>query len=81
MQLPVFIILFLAPVYVPQELLTGWIEPTASVNPITALLNAARSLMAGEPTGVLTAFAVVVGMIALMAVWALSGMRKAETAG
>jgi ABC-2 type transport system permease protein len=81
MQLPVFIILFLAPVYVPQELLTGWIEPTASVNPITALLNAARSLMAGEPTGVLTAFAVVVGMIALMAAWALSGMRKAETAG
>ena len=81
MQLPVFIILFLAPVYVPQELLTGWIEPTASVNPITALLNAARSLMAGEPTGVLTAFAVVVGMIALMAVWALTGMRKAETAG
>ena len=81
MQLPVFIILFLAPVYVPQELLTGWIEPTASVNPITALLNAARSLMAGEPTGVLTAFVVVLGMIALMAVWALSGMRKAETAG
>ncbi len=81
MQLPVFIILFLAPVYVPQELLTGWIEPTASVNPITALLNAARSLMAGEPTGVLTAFVVVLGMIALTAVWALSGMRKAETAG
>jgi ABC-2 type transport system permease protein len=81
MQLPVFIILFLAPVYVPQELLTGWIEPTASVNPITALLNAARSLMAGEPTGVLTAFLVVAGMIFLMAVWAISGLRRAEVAG
>ncbi len=81
MQMPVFIILFLAPVYVPQDLLTGWIEPAASVNPVTALLNAARSLMAGEPTGVLGAFAVVFGLIGLMAIWSIRGMRSAETAG
>ena len=81
MQLPVFIILFLAPVYVPQELLTGWIEPTASVNPITALLNAARSLMAGEPTGVFGAYLVVLGLIALMGFWAIRGLRQAEVAG
>ena len=81
MQLPVFIILFLAPVYVPQELLTGWIEPVATVNPVTALLDAARSLMAGEPTGVLFAFAVALGMIVVLAFWAMAGMRRAETAG
>jgi ABC-2 type transport system permease protein len=81
MQMPVFIMLFLAPVYVPQALLTGWIEPVASVNPVTALLDAARSLMAGDPTGVLTAFAVAFGMIAVLAVWAMTGMRRAETAG
>jgi ABC-2 type transport system permease protein len=81
MQMPVFIILFLAPVYVPQGLLTGWIEPVASVNPVTALLNAARSLMAGEPTGVLGAFAVVFGLIAVMAIWSIRGLRSAETAG
>ncbi|MFZ9669655.1 MAG: ABC transporter permease [Solirubrobacterales bacterium] len=81
MQLPVFIILFLAPVYVPKELLTGWIEPVATVNPITALLNAARSLMAGEPTGVLTAYLVVFGLIFLMGFWAIRGLRQAEQAG
>lgn len=81
MQMPVFIILFLAPVYVPQALLTGWIEPVASVNPVTSLLDAARSLMAGEPTGILAAYAVAFGMIALFAVWAMRGMRSAEIAG
>ncbi len=81
MQMPVFIILFLAPVYVPQALLTGWIEPVASVNPVTALLDAARSLMAGEPTGILAAYAVAFAMIILFAFWAMAGMRRAETAG
>lgn len=81
MQMPVFILLFLAPVYVPQALLTGWIEPVASVNPLTALLNASRSLMSGEPTGILAAFAVAFAMIFLLAFWAMSGLRRAETAG
>ena len=81
MQMPVFILLFLAPVYVPQELLSGWIKPAASVNPITSLLDAARSLMAGEPSGILAAYAVAFGMIAVMAVWSITGLRKAEVAG
>ncbi|MBK8295566.1 MAG: ABC transporter permease [Solirubrobacterales bacterium] len=81
MQMPVFIILFLAPVYVPQKLLSGWIEPAASVNPVTASLNAARSLMAGEPSGVLLAYGVALGLIALMGIWAIRGLRSAETAG
>ena len=39
MQTPVFLILFLAPVYVPLSLLTGWIHAVASVNPVTAILE------------------------------------------
>lgn len=81
MQMPVFIMLFLAPVYVPQALLSGWIEPVAKVNPVTALLNGARSLMAGEPTGILAAYLVAFGLIAVMGVWAIRGLRKAEVAG
>ncbi|MGK2932478.1 MAG: ABC transporter permease [Solirubrobacterales bacterium] len=81
MQMPVFIVLFLAPVYVPQSLLSGWIEPAASVNPVTASLNATRSLMAGEPSGVLLAYVVALGLIAVMAVWAIRGLRSAETSG
>ncbi len=37
MQTPTFLILFLAPVYVPLDLLTGWVEAAASVNPVTAV--------------------------------------------
>lgn len=41
MQTPVFLILFLAPVYVPLRLLKGWIHAVATVNPATAFLDAA----------------------------------------
>ncbi len=47
MQTPVFLILFLAPVYVPLELLKGWIHDVASVNPATAFLDAGRGLISG----------------------------------
>ncbi len=49
MQFPVFLILFLAPVYVPLSLLSGWIHAVASVNPVTALLEAGRGFISGEP--------------------------------
>ena len=32
MQMPVFLILFFAPVYVPLSLLTGWLHAVASVS-------------------------------------------------
>ena len=56
MQMPVFLLLFFAPVYVPVDLLSGWIEKVAAVNPITYLLEAGRSLLAGDPTEVALAF-------------------------
>jgi ABC-2 family transporter len=49
MQIPVFLILFLAPVYVPLGLLRGWIHAVASYNPATLLLDAGRALLAGAP--------------------------------
>ena len=48
MQMPVFLILFFAPVYVPLALLTGWIETVATLNPITYVLEAVRSMLAGD---------------------------------
>ena len=81
MQVPVFLTLFLAPVYVPLELLDGWIHAVASVNPATFLLEAGRGLFAGEPTKVGAAFAIALGAVALLAVWALRGLRSAESAG
>lgn len=81
MQMPVFTVLFLAPVYVPLDLLEGWIEAVASVNPITSLLEAGRSLLAGEPADVMLAFVTALALASLFAVWALRGLRSAERAG
>ena len=81
MQMPVFLILFFAPVYVPIELLEGWIEAVASVNPTTALLEAGRSLLAGSPDDVALAFAVAFTLVAGFGLWALRGLRRAEAAG
>lgn len=81
MQTPVFLILFLAPVYVPLPLLTGWIHAVATVNPVTALLQGARSLLAGAGGGVRLAFVVALGVPMLMSLFAVRGLRRAEDAG
>jgi ABC-2 type transport system permease protein len=78
MQIPIFLALFLAPVYVPLDLLTGWIQGVASLNPATAFLQAGRGFLSGahQTTGV--AFACGAGLVALLGVYALRGLRKAE---
>jgi ABC-2 type transport system permease protein len=81
MQVPVFLLLFLAPVYVPLGLLSGWIHTVATVNPFTALFTTGRNLIAGEPAGYLAALAIVVGLIAVFLVWARRSMRSAEAVG
>jgi ABC-2 type transport system permease protein len=80
-QMPVFLILFLAPVYVPVDLLNGWVEAVAQVNPVTAVLEAGRSLVAGAPEEVALAVGLLAAGIAVMAVWARTGLRSAERAG
>jgi ABC-2 type transport system permease protein len=81
MQLPVFILLFLTPVYVPQALLAGWVSHVAQVNPLTLILNTNRELLAGQAAEVLAAYGVALGLMALLGVWAVTGMRRAEAAG
>jgi ABC-2 type transport system permease protein len=66
---------------VPLSLLSGWIKSVASVNPMTALFEAGRGFISGAPTEVLLAFAAAVGLSILFAVWAVRGLRAAETAG
>jgi len=81
MQFPTFLILFLAPVYVPLDLLSGWIHAVASVNPVTALLEAGRGFISGAPTVVALAFAIAVALPLLFTLWARGGLRRAEAAG
>jgi ABC-2 type transport system permease protein len=81
MQTPTFLALFLAPVYVPLDLLEGWIEGVATVNPVTAIVEGARSLLAGAPVDVAAAFAAAAGLAIAFLVWAIRGLRRAEAAG
>lgn len=78
MQVPVFVLLFLAPVYVPLGLLEGWIHSVASWNPLTAVMNGARGFIDGHPHHTALAFASVAGLAALLLVWGLTGLRRAE---
>jgi ABC-2 type transport system permease protein len=81
MQLPIFLTLFFAPVFVPLAMLAHWLRLIAHVNPVTLFLEAGRGLISGSPTHVGHAFLVAVTLVALFAVWALRGLRKAEAAG
>jgi ABC-2 type transport system permease protein len=81
MQMPVFLLLFIAPVYVPLHLLTGWVEAVARVNPVTPLLDAGRDLISGGSPDLLLASGVALALIAVFAVWAVRGLRRAEAAG
>ena len=81
MQVPIFLTLFLAPVYVPLDLLQGWIHAVATVNPATFFLEAGRGFIVGDPTEVLAAFGLVLALVAVFLLWSLRGLRSAEAAG
>jgi ABC-2 type transport system permease protein len=81
MQMPVFLTLFFAPVYVPLALLSGWIATVAHLNPITFVLESVRGLLAGEPVHTALAFGLALALVAGFSLWALRGLRSAEAAG
>ncbi|MDQ3941575.1 MAG: ABC transporter permease [Actinomycetota bacterium] len=78
---PIFLVLFLAPVFVPQDLLSGWIATISAVNPMTFFLEAGRGFVSGEPTGATFAFGIGAVMALILIPWALLGLRSAEKAG
>jgi ABC-2 type transport system permease protein len=75
------VLLFLAPVFVPLPLLTGWIHSVANVNPATAVLEAGRGFLAGSPVKVALAFLGLVGAAFVLAAFARRGLASAERAG
>ena len=79
-QLPAFLLIFTAPVYVPRDLLEGWVAFVADFNPLTAVLEAGARLVIGAPAEALLAFGAAAGLIVVMATGA-TGLRRAEAAG
>ena len=49
MMVPTFLFLFLAPVYVPRDLLAGWVGAVSRYDPLTHVMESARDLLAGQP--------------------------------
>ena len=78
MQTPTFLLLFLAPVWVPRALLDGWVEAVADYNPMTAFLEAQRGFIAGDAVQVGLAYALAAAGFGLFLTWALGGLRSAE---
>jgi ABC-2 type transport system permease protein len=78
--MPAFLLLFMAPVWVPYDLLTGWVHAAATVNPVTLVLEAGRGFLVGDPTKVVPAFAVVALLVSVSLLWARGGLRSAERA-
>jgi ABC-2 type transport system permease protein len=81
MQMPVFLLLFMAPVYVPLALLGSTLHAVARFNPVTYALEAGRGLLAGDPTHLALGFGLPLSVAAVFSVWALRGLRSAEAAG
>lgn len=80
-QMPIFVVFFLAPVFVPLALLQGWIRGAAEVNPISRVLTAARDLVAGNADTAATAYLVLIGLMVVLTVWSLTALRRAERSG
>jgi ABC-type multidrug transport system permease subunit len=79
-QTPAFLLLFLAPVWLPYDLLTGWVKAAAALNPLTLVLDTERGFLVGDPVKVLPAFGVALLMIAVTLLWSRGGLRSAERA-
>lgn len=78
MQLAVFVSIFTSVAYAPRELQQGWLRTIADGNPVTRILETSRSveLEAVAWASVWPGLACVLGMIAVLAVWALTGLAK-----
>jgi len=81
MQIPVFLAVFLAPVYVPLHLLSGWIRTVAHYNPVTYFLEGSRGLLSGHSTQLLAAFLLAGALAAALWGWTRFNLAFAERAG
>jgi hypothetical protein len=48
---------------------------------VTALLEAGRGFISGDPVLIITSFAIAITLSLLFALWARGGLRSAEAAG
>jgi ABC transporter DrrB family efflux protein len=78
MQAGMFTAVLTTTAYAPLELLTGWLQEVARVNPVTQVIEAARQGFIGPVTWDETwpGIVAMAGLIAILAFFALRGMRR-----
>jgi ABC-2 type transport system permease protein len=80
-QMPVFIFIFLSPVFVPLALMSGWIKQPARINPFTVFIEQGRNFITGADAKGLLLSCVIAAAAAVLSFWAVRGLRSAERAG
>jgi ABC-2 type transport system permease protein len=81
MQMPIFVLIFLSPVFVPLALMQGWIKRPARINPFTVFIEQGRNFITGADAKGFLLLCVVVAAAAVLSVWSVRGLRSAERAG
>ena len=79
MQAGVFMAVLFTTAYAPQELLTGWLQDVARLNPVTQILEAIRQGFVGDVTWADTwpGLLALAGLGAVMVTLAMRGLRRA----
>jgi ABC-type multidrug transport system permease subunit len=78
MQVGVFLAVFLTTAYAPLDLLTGWLQTVARINPVTQVVEAARQGFVGSVTWADTwpGLVALFGLAAVLSFFALRGMER-----
>jgi ABC-2 type transport system permease protein len=79
MQAGMFVLILTTTAYAPLELLTGWLQDVARINPLTQVVDAARQGFIGESitwSETWPALVALAGLLTVLAMLALRGMRR-----
>ena len=81
MQAGMFLAVLLTTAYAPLDLLTGWLQEVARINPVTQVVEAARQGFVGDVTWAETwpGFVALIGLAAILTFFALRGMNRMTT--
>jgi ABC-type multidrug transport system permease subunit len=78
MQAGMLLVVLTTTAYAPLDLLTGWLQDVARINPVTQVVEAARQGFVGEVTWAETwpGLLALAGLAAVLSFFALRGMRR-----
>jgi ABC-type multidrug transport system permease subunit len=78
MQVGMFLAVLLTTAYAPLDLLTGWLQTVARINPVTQVVETARQGFVGSVTWADTwpGLLALVGLAAVLSFFALRGMQR-----